>query len=195
MSIMLPDPFRGVSIEPSLNTARNNLGPAFGGPEQRRNRMGSRYALKVKLEPQTPEQANEWADLDDEVDTCIFAIPQPGLEIGAPGSPLVNGASQAGANIIVDGLTPNYVIRKNQWLTIVTGGQHFCYRARSETVANGSGQATIPLRTMLRKPPANNDPVLIAQPLLEGFVTVDEGSWMIDGNHLLSLSFEIKERE
>jgi len=195
MSYALPTDFAGVSITPSLITARNDLVPVFGGPEQRRNRMGSRYQLKVKLEPLSPEQAAEWDDIEDEVETCLFEIPQPDFDTGSPGSPLVNGSGQSGANLILDGLTPQYVIRKRQWLTVVTGGQHFCYRARAEVVVNGSGQVTVPLRTMLRKPHADNDVVLIAQPIMEGFVTVDEDAWMIDGNHLISLGFTIKERE
>lgn len=193
--IELPTVFSGVSITPSLITARNSLVPAFGGPEQRRNRMGSRYQLKVQLEPMPIEDANEWADLDDEAETCLFVIPQPGIETGTPGSPRVSGGGQAGASIVLDGLTPYYAIGKNWWISVVTGEQHFCYRARFQAIADGNGNLTIPLRTMLRKPPADNDVVEIAEPRMEGFVTVDDDAWMIDGNHLISLSFTIKERE
>lgn len=196
MTIFLPRGFEGVSIEPMLITARNELIPAYGGPDQRRNRMGSRYALKVKLEPMEIEDANEWDDLDSEDETCVFAIPQPGFDTGSPGAAnRVMGAGQAGASITLDGVTPYYPFRKRQWLTIITGGQRYCYRASAEAVANEDGQITIPLRTMLRVPHADNDVVLIAEPELEGFVTVDEGSWTIDGNHLVQLGFTIKERE
>ncbi len=193
--IELPTVFSGVSITPTLITARNSIVPAFGGPEIRRNRMGSRYQLKVQLEPMSPEEANEWADLDDETETCLFVIPQPGIETGTPGAPRVNGAGQSGSSLIVDGLTPHYAVGKNWWISVITGGHHFCYRVRNQVIANSSGQLTIPLRTMLRKPPADNDVVEIAEPRMEGFVTVDEDAWMVDGNHLISLSFTIKERE
>lgn len=196
MANILPSTPGALSIEPELITARNNLVPAFGGPEQRRNRMGSRYALKVRLEPMIYEDAQDWADLDDETDTCVWTIPQPDLDIGAPGTPLVAGADQAGANLDLDGLTPHYVFRKNQWITVITDGQRYCYRVRSETIAGADGTVTVPLRTMLRVPPADNDTVEVAQPKIEGFVTVDEGAWRIDGeDRLIRLSFTIKERE
>jgi hypothetical protein len=193
--IELPTVFSGVSITPTLITARNDLVPSFGGPEQRRNRMGSRYQLKVQLEPMPIEDANEWADLDDEAETCLFVIPQPCIDTGTPGAPRVNGAGQSGSSLVVNGVTPHYALGKNWWISLVSGGQHFCYRVRSEAIADASGNLTIPLRTMLRKPPADNDVVEIAEPRIEGFVTVDEGAWMIDGNHLISLGFTIKERE
>lgn len=196
MSIQLPRNFEGVSIEPMLITARNELIPAYGGPDQRRNRMGSRYALKVKLEPLEIEDANEWDDLDTEDQTCIFAIPQPGFDTGAPGhANRVMGSGQAGASINLAGLTPHYAFRKRQWLTVITDGQRYCYRSSAEAIANEDGEITIPLRTMLRVPHLDNDPVLIGEPEMEGFVTVDEGAWAIDGNHLVQLGFTIKERE
>lgn len=193
--IELPTVFSGVSITPTLITARNDLVPSFGGPEQRRNRMGSRYQIKVELEPMTPEEANEWADLDDEAETCLFVIPQPGIDTGTPGQPRVNGAGQSGANLIVDGVTPHYAIGKHWWVSVITDGQHYCYRVRNQAIANADGQLVIPLKTILRKLHADNDVVEIAEPRIEGFVTLDEGAWMVDGNHLISLAFTIKERE
>lgn len=195
MSRILPTDFMGVSVSPTLITARNSIVPAFGGPEQRRNRMGSRYSLKVQLEPMAPMDADEWADLDDETETCVLVIPQPGIDVGVPGSPIVAGAGQAGANLAVSGLTPHYIVRKHQWLTVETGGQLFCYRARDYVVAAADGTATIALKTMLRKPPADGDTVDLAVPRIEGFVTLDADAWKVDGNHLISLAFEIKERE
>ena len=195
MALMLPTDFEGVSIEPTLITARNELVPAFGGPMQRRNRMGARYQLRVKIEPLEIEDAYEWADIDAESEVCVFAIPQPGLETGTPGLPRVRGAGQAGANIVLDGLTPSYAVRKNQWLTIVTAGQRYCYRSRSDVIASATGVLTLPLRTMLRVPPADNDVILLGQPEMEGFCTPDEGCWAIDGNHLIAPGFTIKERE
>jgi len=118
----------------------------------------------------------------------------PALDTGATGVPLVNGAAQSGTSLIIDGLTPYYVIRNRQWLTVTTAGRLYAYRAKGETIANGSGQATVTLATMLRAVHANNDPVEIAAPRIEGFATVPEGAWTTSTAGHVSLSFTIEER-
>lgn len=177
-----------------LVTARAELKPAFGGDTQRINRMGARYSGVFDLPPQTYVDAQDWADIDDEEATVTFPVLQPGLDTGAPGVPRVNGGSQAGSSLILDGLTPQYVLRKNQFLSVSTGGRLYLYRVKTETIANSSGQATVPLRTMLRTSPADNDVVEIAQPLIEGFCIPADGCWQTDSTHLVYLSFTIEER-
>tara|TARA_R110002051_G_scaffold161835_7_gene233464 strand:- start:31 stop:618 length:588 start_codon:yes stop_codon:yes gene_type:complete len=195
MANVLPTTPGAISAEPTLVSGAGKLSPANRGPEQRRNRAGARYEWKVEIEPQSQEDANEWADIDDESDTCILVIPQVDYDAGTPGAPLVNGGAQSGANIILDGLTPYYVIRKNWWLTIITGGQRYTYRARAETVVDASGAVTLPLRTMLRVPPADNDVVELVNPTVEGFVTPSDGCWRVDGDQLVRLKFTLRERE
>lgn len=195
MALSLPIWPSPAKMTPRLVTARNDLSPAFGGPTNRFSRMGSRYALDVEMPPMRYIDALDWADLEDEADTCVMLIPQPGLDTGSPGVPRVNGAAQAGSSLILDGLTPHYALRKHQWLTVTTGGQMFNYRAKSAVVADAAGNLTVPLRTMLRVPPANNDVVEIAEPKIQGYVTVTEDAWSVDAAHIVALTFTITERE
>lgn len=195
MALSLPIWPAPARMVPRLLTARNDLSPAFGGPTNRFARMGSRYALDVEMPPMKNIDAQDWADIDDEAATCILLIPQPGIDTGAPGSPLVNGGSQAGSSLILNGVTPQYALRKNQWLTIITGGQRFSYRAKSAVVADAAGNLVVPLRTMLRVSPTNNDVVEIAEPKIEGYVTVTEDAWSVDSAHIVALTFSITERE
>lgn len=182
-------------MTPRLVSSRNELVPAFGGPTMRNPRMGSRYALDYELPPQTALSAQDWADIDDETDTCVIAIYQPGLDTGAPGAPLVDGASQTGSVLALKGLTPNYIIQKNQWLSVITGGQRFAYRAKDYVVVANDGTVDVPLRTMLRKAHANNDMVEIARPMIEGYVSVPVDAWTVEVDRLVRLSFTITERE
>lgn len=177
-----------------LVSAKNDLTPAFGGDDQSLLRKGTRYALTFQMPPMRYVTSMNWDDLMAEGDTVLMRVFQPGFDVGAPGAPLVNGGAQAGTSLIVDGLTPNYIVRKGQFLSIVTGGQRFLYRVRAAVVANGSGQATIPLRTMLRRPPSNNDVVEIAQPMIEGFVR-EMGEWSVGVDRLVGLQFTVRERE
>ena len=93
---------------------------------------------------------------------------------------------------MIDGLTNGYVIRKGQFLSVVTQGRRFLYRAKASVTVSG-GAATVPLRTMLRFPPADNDVVEIAQPMIEGFIR-DLGEWSVGVDRLVGLQFTVRER-
>lgn len=159
------------------------------------NRLGARYSIDFSMKPMTPEQADQWSDLEETNATVVMRIPQPGLDIGAPGAPEVDGSGQSGSSIAIKGLTPHYAVRRKQWLSIVTGGRRYCYRARSEVVADASGEVVVPIRPMLRKPHLDGDVVEIAEPMIEGIALVADGAWAIRADdRLVYLAFTIKER-
>lgn len=181
----------GMGIE--LLTNKNVLVSALGGDEQERQRKGSRYALTFTMPPMPYITSMEWDDLMAEGSTVLMKVHQPGFSVGSPGAPRVNGGGQAGVFLAVDGLEPGYVVRKGQFLNVDSGGQHFLYRSAADATANGSGQATLTLRTMLRYPPADDDVVNLAVPMIEGFVR-DMRSWEVGVDRLVQLQFTIRER-
>lgn len=195
MALVLPASPAPRLATPRLVSARNDLSPAFGGPTNRFSRMGSRYALDIELPPMSYVDALQWGDIDDEADTCVLSIPQPGLVIGVPGTPRVNGGGQAGSSLVLDGVSAGYVVRKHQWLTIITGGQRYAYRAKAAATADGGTNLTVTLRTMLRVPPADNDVVEIFDPKIEGYVTVPDDAWSVSVARVVGLSFTLTERE
>lgn len=177
----------------AMVSAKNTLTPAFGGAEQELLRKGTRYALTFFMPVMTYVQSMEWDDLMAEGDTVLMRVFQPGLVIPNPGTPLVKGAGQAGTSLVIDGLPNGYVIRKGQFLSVVSAGQRFLYRAKANATSV-AGTATVPLRTMLRRPPNDNDVVEIAQPMIEGFVR-DLGEWAVGVDRLVGLQFTVRERE
>lgn len=177
----------------AMVSAKNTLTPAIGGAEQELLRKGTRYALTFSMPVMTYVQSMEWDDLMAEGDTVLMRVFQPGLVIQNPGTPLVKGAGQAGTSLVIDGLPNDYVIRKGQFLSVVSAGQRFLYRAKA-SATSVAGTATIPLRTMLRRPPNDNDVVEIAQPMIEGFVR-DLGEWAVGVDRLVGLQFAVRERE
>ncbi|MNS92417.1 hypothetical protein D3C72_1265550 [compost metagenome] len=177
----------------AMVTAKNTLTPAIGGAEQELLRKGTRYALTFSMPVMTYVQSMEWDDLMAEGDTVLMRVFQPGLVIPNPGTPMVKGAGQAGTSLTIDGLPNGYVIRKGQFLSVVSAGQRFLYRAKA-SATSVAGTATIPLRTMLRRPPNDNDVVEIAQPMIEGFVR-DLGEWAVGVDRLVGLQFTVRERE
>lgn len=190
--LVLPTDPAPANMGISLISAKNVLSPAFGDGEQQLLRKGSRYALTFQMPPMRYVTSMDWDDLMAEGDTVVMRVHQPGFDTGAPGSPRVNGAGQTGMSLVLDGLTPSYVIRKGQFLSVIVSGRRYLYRARDEVVAT-DGAVTVPLRTMLRFPPADNDVVEIGQPMIEGFVR-DMGEWSVGVDRLVGLQFTVRER-
>jgi len=194
-AVTLPTTPGFVAMTPRLITSRTENQPAFGTPDQRYSRMGSRFAFDFEVEPMTTEEAMDWAGIETESETCVVTIPQIEFDTGAPGSPLVDGAGQSGTTLNLKSLTPQYVIRAGQWLNITTSGVIYLYRAAAEVVADATGVAAVTLTTMLRKPHLNNDVVNLTDPKVEGFVTLSENAWAIKGeDRLIRLTFTIKEQ-
>lgn len=191
-ALVLPTDPAPANMSIALISAKNVLAPAFGDGEQELLRKGSRYALTFQMPPTRYVTSMEWDDLMAEGDTVVMKVHQPGFDTGAPGTPRVNGAGQSGSALVIDGLTNGYVVRKGQFLSVITQGRRFLYRAKSNVTVSG-GAATVPLRTMLRFPPADNDVVEIAQPMIEGFVR-DLGEWSVGVERLVGLQFTVRER-
>lgn len=190
--LVLPTDPAPANMGIAMIAAKNVLAPAFGDGEQELLRKGSRYALTFQMPPMRYVTSMDWDDLMTEGDTVVMKVHQPGFDTGAPGTPRVNGAGQSGSALVIDGLTNGYVIRKGQFLSVITQGRRFLYRAKANVTVSG-GTATVPLRTMLRFPPADNDVVEIAQPMIEGFVR-DLGEWAVGVDRLVGLQFTVRER-
>lgn len=191
--LILPTDPAPAKMSIAMISAKNELVPAFGGPEQELLRKGTKYALTFLMPPMSYMRSMDWDDLMAEGDTVVMRVHQPGIDTGNPGTPRVNGAGQGGTTLAIDGLAPGYVIRKGQFLSVISGGQRFLYRAKA-SVTEAGGAALVEVRTMLRRPPNNNDVVELAQPMIEGFVR-DLGEWSVGVDRQVGLQFTVRERE
>lgn len=175
-------------------SSENDLRSATGANRQKIARKGSHYRASFACQPLDPNDARPWRRLHSEGQTVVAQIEQPGIEIGAPGSPRVNGAGQAGASLILDGLTPHYVIEEGQLLVhISASGERRLYMASETVIADADGEATVPLYTMLTAPPADNDVVTLTDITIEGFATVEDGSFLTDGDGYMNIRFSVEE--
>lgn len=180
---------------PRLVSSRLGLDPVYGGPSFRGRRPGSRFAIAFELPPTTHDRAMEWSDLDVEDDTCVMPIYQPGNEGEGEGSPIVDGADQAGTTLALKGLTPQLYLTKGRWISIITNGRRYCYRLDADAVADEAGDIEIALTTMLRVAHGDGDVVEITQPKIEGYVTAPDDLWAMGTDRLYYLRFEITEIE
>lgn len=172
----------------------NDVTSLIGGNRQRNDRKGDHYAVDFNMPPMEPNEARAWRKLQTGSDTVLMKMPQPGFDVGTPGTPLVNGSMQLGSTLNLKGLTPGYVVRAGQFFSIITLGRRWLYAADADATANAGGNISIPLEVMIRTNHQNNDVVLIADPEIEGLPTVDRDAFTIDEDGYIWLSFTIEER-
>ena len=193
MSKQLPTP-RFISAEPTIVSSSIDQRSATGSNRQKGLRKGSHYAYDIALEPMSYAEALDWLDLRNEADTVILSIPQMGLTITGGGSPRVLGGGQAGTNLTIDGLDAGYLIRKGQAFNhLGSDGVRRIYIASATVAANGLGIVTVPLETILNWPPQDNDVIDFADVRIEGFASVEKGSFLQDGNGWHHIRFMVEE--
>lgn len=167
----------------------------LGGPVQRVDRMGNRWRLSVAMPPMKNEAlGRQWiaALVQAKTEGARMRFPLQGFDPGSPGDIVVDGAGQTGTTLNVRGVTPNYIFRVGQFLSVVTGGRHHLIMVRAETIANADGEAALPVAPMLRVPHLDGDAVH-ARPMIEGNMGDEEWSWSMRRARIVGLSFAITE--
>lgn len=195
MTILLSTLPRRTQYSMRVVSAANDMAPAFGGNTQRLARKGTRFGIDVSVPP-LPQAGCGMALITDlvqgETEVMAFNIPEA-FPAQSYGTPLVKGAGQAGSTLAIDGLPPLTAIPKGKFLTVIIGGQRYAYLVRASTVANGSGEASLPIWPMLRKSPADNAVIELAAPKIEGYVPTGQ-EWSISSLKSVGLSFTVTER-
>lgn len=157
---------------PSLTPAPTRSESVFGTNVQHFIRLGRHWKFDVTLHTMTQSKANEWVTLATETDTLLWDIPQGSLITGSEGTPVVNGASQTGTTLNVDGLTPGFVIPQGAFISVITSSRRYVYQVRADVTASTSsptGEAAISIQPPLRVSPGDGDTVEIESPKVEGY--------------------------
>lgn len=173
MAIELPQPRLPQSAIPRLLDWGADQKAPMGGAFQRLNRLGNRFALVItypRLKPEPDGRILAARLRRAKTEGALFPFPQPGLDIGNPGAPMVNGADQSGSVLILRGFTAGYVLREGQFFSIIHGGRRYLHEASADAVATAAGGMTVSLNPMLRIRPANGAIVEVAKPYIEGIV-------------------------
>lgn len=128
---------------------------------------GRRWAYDIALSPTADGDGRALSAFFDALGgsagTFLFADPSISQSVG--GTPLVNGASQTGSTLAVDGLTPSVIaFRAGDFFSLGSGASTRLYRVIANATANGSGQASLSIVPPLRSSPADNAPLEVIAP-------------------------------
>lgn len=180
MSILLPV-VRFEEAMPGMLDFGGILEPSTGGEAQRVNRLGNRMTLDITHQPETEAEARMLLQdlLMAQTEGARMQWPAWVMNVGQPGSPLVDGAVTGGKTIPIKGLTPYYPIRKGQPMSIIIGGRRYMHFCDAESVADASGDAEIDVTPMLRKALAGDEVIELAVPYIEGALIGDGRQWRL----------------
>lgn len=178
----------------SIVPAPTRNASATGTNVQHFARLGRHWRFDVSLHAMTQVKSMEWVDLENETDSLVWTIPQGDLVAANEGSPAVNGASQTGSSLDIDGVTLGFVVPAGAFISIVTNSRRYVYRVRTAiTLTTGAG--TLDIMPPLRISPNNDDVIEISAPKVEGLVnTSGIGHARRRSNIVSGISFTIEER-
>ncbi|MBB3035374.1 hypothetical protein [Alteriqipengyuania lutimaris] len=189
--MMLPAKPAPVNTSWTLQDFGSILPGANGGPAQRVNRLGNRFRLSVEMPPMTESDATAWqAALMRAVRVgAAFRFRQPGGSGMSPGSPVVDGAGQVGAQLAISGATPGFVARAGRLFSLQSGGQRYLHMV-AETVRD---PGNMPIEPLLRVVPEDGDVLEFAAPVIEGLLETPP-EWRLDVDYFTrGFSFTIAE--
>lgn len=169
---------------------------ALGGGSVRVNRPGSRFRVAVGFAAMEPEVADVFiARLIAAKDEGLrIPYPQRRRARGSPGSPVVDGAGQAGKLLALRAATPGHVFREGGWISIAdAAGQHYLHNIRGSVRVGSDGRCSLPISPMLREPFADGAAIHAARPMIEGMVEGESIAWRETEQHLVEISFILRE--
>ena len=117
MSVTLPTLPANWSAKPKLISFNGRLRPGLGGAEQRIQRLGTRWGIDIEIPPLGALQAKTFLGAMMKAQslgqTVLLPWPQPAFS-DAIGTPLVNGGSQTGSTLAIDGLNHAQLLTRSE---------------------------------------------------------------------------------
>jgi hypothetical protein len=152
--------------------------------------------VDVTLPPLEPADAGKFLaarmKARAENDTLTLAWPQAEIWSVIGGSPVVNGAGQAGARLNISGLTANQVVPAGRFFSFQAGGRHYLHMTTLQVTANGAGQVQLHVAPLLRVSPPAGAPLNFSAPIVEGLLT-GTLEWSLERLRWTSTAFTLSE--
>ena len=186
-----------IEISPLNAAAMLQSGHSFKQQVQRFG--GQLWRADVTLPLMNRAQAAPWVALkvalSDRVGTVLIGDPDATTPLGvATGTPLVDGAGQAGATLATKGWTASVtgILKAGDYLQIGSGAAQRLHQVLQDTNSDGAGLASVDIWPDLRESPADASAIATAS-TSSAFRLLASGGWRTDRRGLFSLDFSFIE--
>lgn len=178
----------------NINAVSGTMSP-FTGQQEVQEFSRNQLVVRAQTIPLTKDGASTWwgffRALRSGLGTFLMGDPHNIEPNGSGGgAPLVNGGSQTGTSLIIDGAPTNRTgwLLSGDWFQLGSGSNSRLYTVVEDVDTDGSGNATIEFRPELRSSPADNDVVTITD-TVGLFRLTEHPSWQVDNDHLYVIKF------
>ena len=203
MAIVYPLTFPTHTGIASVNLiARNTVGMVmspFNYKVQVHKHPGQRWEADIRLPPMKREDAEAWntffMKLYGQYGTFKLGDPNAATPRGSasatPGTPVVNGASQTGNELAIDGLPTSVTgyLKAGDYIQLDAGADSELYKVLDDVNTNASGEATLTIWPDLRSSPTDGSSVTVSNAQGIFRLSTPTTEWSISNSGFYSIAF------
>lgn len=161
---------------------------------------GQRWEADIMLPPMSEADARVWiawlSSLKGFFGTFLMGDPTGSTPQGsAGGTPLVNGASQTGAELVIDGATPSQTgwLKAGDYVQLGSGSSTSLHMQLVDADSDGSGNVTLDLWPNVRVAPADNAALTVTGCVGQWRLNSNEMMWDVNQASIYGISFSAVE--
>jgi hypothetical protein len=164
---------------------------------------GARWSAMIAIPPVKREDSEYWnaflLRLRGQFGTFLLGDPNAatprGSAASAAGTPVVNGASQTGNNLNIDGLPASVTgyLLAGDYIQLGSASSARLYKVLENVSTNASGEATLNLWPDLRSSPADGATVVVSNAKGLFRLESNDATWSINNAGFYSISFSAVE--
>lgn len=171
----------------------------FTGAQQVIRHQGQWWEADITMPPMSREEAEDFIafalQLDGRLGTFTMTPPDAATPRGSasvtPGTPLVNGASQTGAELAIDGapVSATGYLRAGDYIQLGAGQTSRLHKVTVDADTDGSGQVTLDIWPSLRTSPADDETVVVINAAGLFRLAQPDYSWTVDVANFYGMAF------
>jgi hypothetical protein len=157
---------------------------------------GQMWTADVSLKPMKRADAEQWVawliSLRGQLGTFLLGDPMGATARGtATGTPLVNGASQTGGSLVIDGAATSVTgwLKAGDYIQLGTGSSSRLHKVLADANSDGSGNVTLDIWPHIRVAPADNASVTVSNAKGLFRLSSNEQSWSINDTAIYGITF------
>ena len=157
---------------------------------------GQRWEVDVTLPAMNRADAEQWVaflvSLRGRFGTFTLGDPVGASPRGsAGGTPLVNGASQIGGTLAIDGCTASQTgwLKAGDYIQLGTAGSATLHKVLADVDSNGSGQVAVDIWPYIRTAPSDNASVTLTNTVGRFRLASNTQNWSIRDTALYGITF------
>ena len=172
----------------------------FTAKQQVYKYTGQFWEAEISLPPMKRADAEYWISfllkLNGSYGTFLLGDPNGATARGvATGTPLVNGASQTGSELITDGWTTSTtgILKAGDYIQLGSGSSAKLHKVLDDVNSDSNGNATLTLWPDLRSAPADNAAITVSGAKGLFRLSTNQQDWNVNEASIYGMTFPARE--